>query len=155
MARRRTRNLRYGFLALVISMVLWGMAHGSSSVERGYDVPIAFDELADDLVITDQSVDEINVRVLGSRASLRNLSPSKLEYVINVSGVKPGVAVYEVDVSRLVMPRGARIVSRSPARINAKFERRGRKSVRIRPDLEGEPAEGFAMGAVCFGCRRW
>jgi YbbR domain-containing protein len=148
MARRRIRNLRYGLLALVISTVLWGMAHGSSSVERGYDVPIAFDELADDLVITAQSVDEINVRVLGSRASLRNLSPTKLEYAINVSGVKPGVAEYEVDVSRLVMPRGARIVSRSPARVNVKFERRGRKSVRIRPDLEGQPAEGFVMGAV-------
>ncbi len=148
MARRRTRNLRYGFFALFISTVLWGMAHGSSSVERGYDVPIAFDELADDLVITAQSVDEINIRVLGSRASLRNLSPSKLEYAINVSGVKPGVAEYEVDVSRLVMPRGARIVSRSPSDVNVKFERRGRKSVRIRPDLEGDPAEGFVMGEV-------
>ncbi len=148
MARRRTRNLRYGFFALFISTVLWGMAHGSSSVERGYDVPIAFDELADDLVITAQSVDEINIRVLGSRASLRNLSPSKLVYAINVSGVKPGVAEYEVDVSRLVMPRGARIVSRSPARVNVKLERRGRKSVRIRPDLEGDPAEGFVMGEV-------
>ncbi len=148
MARRRTRNLRYGFVALFISTVLWGMAHGSSSVERGYDVPIAFDELADDLVITAQSVDEINIRVLGSRASLRNLSPSKLEYAINVSGVKPGVAEYEVDVSRLVMPRGARIVSRSPSDVNVKFERRGRKSVRIRPDLEGDPAEGFVIGEV-------
>ena len=87
MARRRTRNLRYGLLALVISTVLWAMAHGSASVERGYDVPIAFAELADDLVITAQSVDEINIRVLGSPASLRNLSPSKLEYKVNVSGV--------------------------------------------------------------------
>ena len=148
MARRRTRNLRYGLLALVISTVLWAMAHGSASVERGYDVPIAFADLADDLVITAQSVDEINIRVLGSPASLRNLSPSKLEYKVNVSGVKPGVAEYEVDVSRVSMPRGARIVSRSPARVNVKFERRGRKSVRIRPDLEGDPAEGFVMGEV-------
>jgi YbbR domain-containing protein len=86
--------------------------------------------------------------VLGSRAALRNVSVGNMEYAVEVSGGKPGPAVYEVDVSRIDLPRGARIVSRSPARIDVKFERRGRKSVRVRPDLEGEPAGGFLVAGV-------
>jgi hypothetical protein len=98
MARRRRKNLRYAVLAIVISLILWSIAHGSSSVERGYDVPLVFKDLPDTLVITDQSDEEINVRVLGSRVALRNVSPSKMEYVLDVSGAKAGRTLHEVDV---------------------------------------------------------
>jgi YbbR domain-containing protein len=148
MARRRRKNLRYAVLAIVISLILWSIAHGSSSVERGYDIPLVFHNLPDTLVITDQSDEEINIRVLGSRVALRNLSPRNMEYVIDVSGAKTGRTLHEVDVSRLDMPRGVRIVSRSPAQIDVNFEARGRRIVRIRPDLEGEPAEGFELTSV-------
>jgi YbbR domain-containing protein len=129
-------------------MVLWGMAHGTSSIERGFDIPVVFHGISEKVVITEQSADVVNIRVLGSRAALRNVSVGNMEYAVEVSGGKPGPAVYEVDVSRIDLPRGARIVSRSPSRIEVKFERRGRKSVRVRPDLEGEPAEGFLLAGV-------
>ena len=148
MPRRRSRNFRMGLLALVISTILWGIAHGSSSVERGLDIPISFHDLPDDLVITGQSTDQVNIRVRGSRAALRNLSPAKLEYVVDVAGAKPGLAAYEVDVSRFDLPRGANVVSRSPATLEVEFERRGRRAVRIRADIEGDPAPGFLMGEV-------
>lgn len=149
MARRRSgRNLRYALLAIVISMVLWAISHGGSSVERGYDVPITFEALPEDVVITDQSDADINIRVLGSRAALRNLSPRDMEYVLNVSGAKPGHTVHEVDVTRIDVPRGTRIVSRSPSQIEVSFERRGRKKVRVKPDVVGEPAEGFKLERV-------
>jgi len=148
MARRRKKNLRYAVLAIVTSLMLWSIAHGSSSVERGYDIPVVFHDLPDTLVITDQSDEDINIRVMGSRVALRNLSPRKMEYVVDVSGAKPGRTVHEVDVSRLDLPRGVRIVSRSPAQIDVRFEARGRRIVRVRPDLEGEPAQGFALTSV-------
>jgi YbbR domain-containing protein len=71
-----------------------------------------------------------------------------MEYVVDVSGAKIGRTVHEVDVSRLDPPRGVRIVSRSPAQIDARFEARGSKTVRIRHDLEGEPAAGFVLTSV-------
>lgn len=145
---RRGPGLRLGFLALVIAMVLWGMAHGTSSIERGFDIPVVFNGISEKVVITEQSADMVNIRVVGSRAALRNVSVGKMEYPVEVSGGQPGPAVYEVDVTRIQLPRGARIVSRSPSRIEVKFERRGRKSVRVRPDLEGEPAPGFLLAGV-------
>jgi YbbR domain-containing protein len=148
MASRGTRNLRTGFLALAISTVLWGIAHGSSSVERGIDIPVSFRNLPDDLVITGQSSDEVNIRVRGSRAALRNLSPAQLQYVVDVAGAKPGLSAYEVDVSRFDLPRGTNVVSRSPASLEVEFEGRGRRSVRIRADVEGEAAVGYLMGEV-------
>ena len=144
--------LRLGtlLLAWAIAMVLWGMVHGTSSIERGVDIPIVFDGISQDLVLVDQSARAVNIRVMGSRAALRDVGPSKIEYHVDVSGAQRGEAVYEVDPGRIEeqLPTGARIVSRSPASLEVKFARRGRKSVRVRADLAGEPAEGYNVAWV-------
>lgn len=136
-------------LSVTIAMILWGMAHGTSSIERSVDVPVVFDGVPPDLVITGTSVDAVNVRISGSRAALRNL-PLQLDYRIDVSEAKPGPAVYEVDASSVDedLPRGARVVSRSPSSIEVDFEQKGRKALRIRADVEGEPAEGYVISSV-------
>ncbi len=144
----RAFQIRYALLALVISAVLWGMSHGSSKIERGFDIPVAFEGIPEDLVITEKSTQVINIRVLGPRAALRDISPNKMEYAVNLEGAKPGKAVYLVDETTLEMPDNARILSRSPATIELEFERWGRKSVRVVADLEGEPAEDFVFSEV-------
>ena len=113
----RAYQIRYGLLALVISGVLWGMAHGSSRIDRGFDIPVAFVGMPEELVITRKSTAEINIRVLGQRAALRDIAAKDLEYEVNLEGAKPGNAVYLVDETTLVLPQGTRILSRSPATI--------------------------------------
>lgn len=144
----RAYQIRYGVLALVISTALWGMSHGSSKIERGFDIPVAFVGMPEELVITRKSTEVINIRVLGPRAALRDISTKDLEYAVNLEGAKPGNAVYLVDETTLVMPQGARILSRSPATIELDFEGKSRKSVRVTADLVGEPAAGFVFTEV-------
>lgn len=141
-------NLRFKLLAIVIAVFLWVVARGSSNVERGFDIPVALDGLAEELVVVDQGADVVNVRLSGTRVALRKFDPEKLEYTVDVSGAKPGRADYEVDLSRFELPRGARIVSRSPGRIELAFERRAAKPVKVRADLEGRPAPGYRVRGV-------
>jgi YbbR domain-containing protein len=146
----RMANLRPGalLLALVIAVILWGLAHGASSIERAYDVPIELQSISEDLVVTDQTPKHINVRIMGSQAALRNVASGNLRYPIDVSGSNPGDADFEVDVSQIDLPRGARIVSRSPSRIFIHFEPRGRKAVGIRVDTSGELPDGYILERV-------
>ncbi len=147
---RRASDLWLLILAAMIASFLWLLAHRSTSIERGYDVQIAFHDVPEQLVVTDQSVDVVNIQVQGSRAALRQVSAAKMEYALDISGARPGPAVYSVDRARLdeQLPRGTSVVSRSPASIEVTFERRGRKSVKIEPDVVGEPAEGFVVSEV-------
>lgn len=154
MARRGGQNLRYGFLAIVISMVLWGIAHSGSKTQKEYDLPVVFDGLPDNLVITDQSTNKINVRVRGSRAAFRNAKFGEMEYVEDVAGGKPGRARYEVNDQKLEKPRGLQIVGLSPSDISVRFERRGRKNVKIRPEVVGELPEGYTLGEVSIEPQR-
>jgi YbbR domain-containing protein len=138
----------YALLALMISAVLWGMSHTSSQIDRGFDIPVVFHGLPDNLVLTSQSTQVVNIRVLGPRAALREISPTEMEYPVNVEGARVGAAVYQVDESLLELSDGVRIISRSPSVIDVTFESRGRKSVRVNVEVSGEPAPGFAIGGI-------
>jgi YbbR domain-containing protein len=135
-------------MAIAISMGLWVIAHGERDSEQNFDIPVALHGLPDDMVVTEQSETEINIRVQGSRATLRNVTSTSMEYPLNLEGVKSGPAIYDVEASHIEAPRGIKVVSRSPARIDLLIEPRGRKNVRIRPDVEGDPADGFVTGDV-------
>jgi YbbR domain-containing protein len=154
MARGRAKNLRYALLAVVISMALWGIAHGGSKTLKEYDLPVVFDKLPDNLVITDQSTNKINVRVQGSRAAFRNAEFGEMEYVEDVAGGKPGRARYEINDQRLDTPRGLQIVGLSPSELSVRFERRGRKNVKIRTEVEGELPEGYTLGSIAIEPQR-
>jgi YbbR domain-containing protein len=145
-----TLRIHFGTLLLstLIALALWGMAHGTSSIERSIDVPVVFHQVADEIVITGQSASAVNVRVLGSRAALRNLSAMTVEYPVVLRDAQPGPAVFEVDESRIDMPRGARVVSRSPSRLEITLEGKGRKQLKVRPDLEGDAAEGHIISRI-------
>jgi len=141
-------NLGYKVLAIVIALFLWLVARGSSSVERGFDIPVVLQGVPDELVVVDQGADVVNVRLLGTRSALRNFNPEQLEYPLEISEAKPGQADFEVDLSRFDLPRGARVVSRSPSRIELSLERRIAKTVKVKPDLDGQPAEGFRVTKI-------
>jgi hypothetical protein len=137
-------------LSFAIASVLWVMARGTASIERGVDIPVVFAGVPEQLVITDRSTGVINIRVRGTPAALRSVGPSEQQYRVDVSGAKPWELVHEGDASLIdeQLPRGALVTSRSPAVIEVEFERRGRKAVHVRVELEGEPAEGFEVVAV-------
>ena len=75
---RRYPSVRPGLflLALAIAVVLWGIASGTSNAEKGFDIPVILDRLPENLVITDQSIDNVNVRVMASQAVLRGVNPT-------------------------------------------------------------------------------
>ncbi len=147
---RRASDLWLFVLAAVTASFLWLVAHRSSTDQKGYDIPVRLQGVPDTLVVTDQSADVVNIQVRSTAASHREISSTRIEYEVDVSGAKPGPALYEIDQGLILeqLPRGSQITSRSPASIEVSYERRGRKSVQIRPDLEGEPAEGFVLQEV-------
>jgi len=141
-------NLGYKLLAAGVALLLWGVSHGTDPIERGFDVPTALQGVPDHLVVTDQSSDAVNIRVKGSRAALRSLSVADIQYVVDLSGARAGGTEHEIDAESVKLPKGAKIVSRSPSTIDFTLEPRGTKAVRVRVDLAGEPAPGYAVAGV-------
>lgn len=143
-------NLRLKILALVIAVFLWIVAHlsGSAHVERPFDVPVVLTGLSTELVVSSRSTDKVNVTVAGPRSAIRKIVADKMEYVIDVSQARPGEARFDVDLSQLEMPRGTRIIGRSPAQISIQFEKRKNKSVPVQVEQTGALAPELRLTKV-------
>lgn len=152
----RFQNLRPGVLvlALAISVFIWAVAQGTSSIQQSFDVEVELVGVDEALVVTDQSSDSINVRLRGSRAALRNVEVGELKYRVDARGGKPGVAVYEVDVESIPHPTGTSFVGYAPAQLEVRFEKRGHKTVPVRAETEGSPAPGYHLAGVIVAPER-
>ncbi len=147
-AVRPFQNWLYKLSAFLIACVLWAAAQGVRSVEESLDVPIAIVELPSDVVVVDQSAREVNVRVSGSRAALRRAEKELLHYPLSLAGMQPGEARVNVDIERLLLPRGARVSARSPSSVAFRLDTRASKQVSVRVELAGEPQAGFRVKEV-------
>ena len=141
-------NFFYKVIALLIAVVLWSTAQGFRSVEQGLDLPIAIENVPPDLVVISRSVDEINVRIKGSLAAVRSAKKQLVHYPISLQGAKPGQRTYPVTDDRLSLPRGARILARSPSTVVLEIESVTTKRVPVRVDVVGEPPEGYRIASV-------
>lgn len=143
-------NIRYAFAALLVALLLWVVAHSTSPVERPFDLPVRAADIPDELVVTGQNYDRVNIHVRGSRAALASLSASDLEYVADLSTAAPGDLSQEVDVTKIerTLPRGAEIVSRLPVSIDFVLERKHTRSVKVQADVTGTPAQGYELGTI-------
>ena len=147
---RGFQNLTYKILALLFAVLLWGAAQGIESVEQSLDLPIALENVPDDVVVVDQSSSEVNVRIVGSRAAVSRALRVVTRYPISLTGVRPGEARVGVELDRLsdLLPRGARPTARSPSSVTVRLEPRARKRVRIKANLVGEVPEGYRLIGV-------
>jgi YbbR domain-containing protein len=149
----RLIDLRLAVVALVASVLLWGFSRSTATQERGFDIPVVPSHITDDLILTGRSSDAVDIRVRGSRGALRRV-PVDLEYEVDLSGAKPGTTSREVDLTALDVGRGAQIVSRSPTQLEFTLERKISRRMEVRPQVVGQPADGFVVGDVRATPRR-
>jgi YbbR domain-containing protein len=141
-------NLLYKVVALLIACVLWAAAQGVTDAEQSFDIPVQVDNVPENLVVVEESAHEINLRVIGSRAALRQVAKNLQHYPVSLEGAKPGEARLPVSREQITMPRGARIAARSPSTLVYTLETVAAKTVPVRPDLVGELPAGLRIAKV-------
>lgn len=110
---------------------------------RSFNVPIAFVELPQNLIITRANRDAVNVRLRGRVSQLRLLSSENLEATLDLSGSKEGELSTRITPQSLNVPQGVEVLSIEPDRIVFELEPRRQKQVPIRPFFVGELPPGY------------
>lgn len=143
-------NFRYKLLSLVIAAFIWFIAQGQNDTERSIEIPLVLKGLPEHLVATEVSADSLHMRIRGSRSALRNLETNAPEYVLEAASVRAGEAEFRIDLASFErrLPRGTTILQYSPANVDARFEPRHQRRVRVRPVLSGDPAVGHQIREI-------
>ena len=144
-----TRNVPLKALALVMAFGLWAFVNfGERDTEEALKVPVQFRNIPARLMITSPRVDFVDVRVVGPRTLLGRIDHNQLAIPLDFSGARPGPAFFTVNVDRLNLPRGVRVVRVTPAQVTVTLERVRRKIVPVQLRIDGDPPEDFRVVAT-------
>ncbi len=142
--RRDTWLLRIA--ALIISIMLWISVLGGKKVEINKTVTLDY-QVPKGLVISNQVPKEVNVRVTGPRAILKEYEQREILLTLKLSD-KVGDYAPKVDEGALDLPLGIKLLSISPSTIPIRIEKIIPKRVPIRAVFSGQLEDGIKIVSI-------
>jgi YbbR domain-containing protein len=88
------------------------------------------------------------VRLRGSSAVLGRIEPREIVAVLNLTAARPGSRMFHMLKEDVRAPYGIEVAQIVPGTLALDLEKSGRRTVPIKPVLDGDPAPGFVTGRV-------
>lgn len=136
-------NIGLKFLALIIALGLWVAGH--RDIERAIEAPVEFRNIPPDLMVTDNRVDYVVLRLMGPRTLVSTLEAQKLRISLDLAGAKAGSASYPLAADELNIPRGVTIARITPPVIHLRLEPVGKRTLPVSVRLSGKPMAGYTV----------
>jgi YbbR domain-containing protein len=141
-------HLGLKFVSIGLAALLWAAVSGEQTVERSLRIPLEFTNLPAQLEVVGDAPTVVDVRVRGSSGALNRVSPGELVAVLDLRSARQGQRLFHLDGEDVRTPFGVDVVQVNPSTVPIAFELSGSKTVPVVPTVEGDPADGFAVGTV-------
>ena len=148
MAYHPFRNPGLKIMALLLAFALWVTVAGEQNVERTMRVPLELRNKPANLEILGDPPITIDVRVLGSSTLLSRMDAGEVVAMLDLIGARPGSRLIHIRTDEVRVPYGVRVLQLTPATVSLELEESARRTVPIRPAIEGDPEPGFVPGTV-------
>lgn len=135
-------------VSLLIALALWVRVVGFENSQEQYKAVLELVNLPKELVLVGTIPDSVSVRLLGPRAVMAGIDKEALRVTVDLTGMREGLAAYEVLPARMSLPRGVAVTQLSPSTIALQADRKIKKRLPVVPRLLGPPAEGFSISGV-------
>jgi YbbR domain-containing protein len=136
-------NFGLKVLALVIAVGLWIAGHRDT--ERALEVPVEFRNLPADLVVLDNRIDYVVLRLMGPRTLVSTIDSDDLRLLIDLTGAKSGAVSYPLGASSFNIPRGVSVARITPPVVHLRLEPVVHRSLPVSVKLAGKPAAGYQV----------
>jgi YbbR domain-containing protein len=141
-------HLPLKLISLGLAILLWYVIAGEKTSEMGLSVSVELQNFPQDLELTGEPVNAVEVRLRASPGIIQRLGPGDVSARIDVKGATEGERFVHLTGDSIRVPFGVQVVKISPAIITLNFERTQQKSVPIRPRILGRPASGHEVAEV-------
>jgi len=148
MAYHPFRNLGLKFLSTLVAVLLWLVIAGERVVERVMRAPVEFQNLPAGLELVGNPPDTVEVRLRGSSGALSRLAAGDMSAVLDLTTARPGRRLFHITQNHVNVPYGLEIVQVGPSTLMMEFEPTGIRQVRVEPDVDGRPANGYEVTKV-------
>ena len=143
------RGLTLKLFAVALAVALRFIVAGDPIVERGFRVPLEFENLPGSVEIMGDPPETVEVRVRGSSGVLRRLEAGDVVAIVDLGSGRLGDRLFDMMEGGVRAPFGVEVAQVIPSTVSLRLEVEGApRLVPIVPVTEGEPAAGFVVGGV-------
>jgi YbbR domain-containing protein len=139
-------NLGLKVLALIIALGLW--LAGQRDIERSIEVPVEVRNLPAGLMLTDNRVDFVVLRLSGPRRLVSTFDAETLKLPLDLSAAKPGSATFPLSSSSLNIPRGVTVARITPPLVNLRIEPVLRRVLPVSVRFTNKLPETFEIASI-------
>ncbi len=132
-------------ISFVLAVVTWAIVNSSQTVKESRRVRLQYVQLSPNLVFHRVPLSDLRIEVFGPLREIRALKPEDLFYVVDLSGVGPGIKRIEVDPELIKRPFDVEIFNIAPRSFNVQLEEKVSRSFPVRVSFVGRPADGQSM----------
>src|SRR5689334_5009868 len=144
-------NFGLKVLALIIALGLWLAGHRDS--ERAIEVPVEFRNIPQDLMVMDNRIDYVVLRLMGPRTLVSTLDSQTLKLSLDLAGAKSGSASFPLGADDFNVPRGVAIGRITPPVIHLRLEPVVKRMLPVTVRLSGKPTAGYVIGETAANPR--
>lgn len=148
MAMKGFAHLGLKIVSVSLAALIWLLVSGEQVVERALRIPIEFTNLPPQLELVGETPNVVDVRVRGSSGALARVATGELVAVLDLRSARAGRRLFHLTGADVRAPFGVEVVQVAPSSLPMSFEPSGTRVVRVVPEIEGNPAPGFAIGTV-------
>ena len=116
------RDFSLKVLAIIIAVFLWLSVTDERIIERGFEVPLEFENVPGTLRIAGDPPDAVRVRLRGSADVVSGVESDDLAAVLDLSGGSPGRHAFDMFAGRVRTPSGIEVTSVVPATVSLVLE---------------------------------
>lgn len=142
-----TNNLWLKVASLVIGITLWFFVILSSQFEVSMDVPVVFTNIPPSLDIVEYPK-TVRVSIEGQERLIENLNQNELSAVVDMEQTKEGKVFFTLSKDNIILPKMLSVNSIEPETIGVKIETLQKKTVAVKPAVEGLPEKGFTITGI-------
>jgi YbbR domain-containing protein len=136
-------NVGLAVLSFIIALGLWIAGH--RDIERAIEVPVAFRNIPSDLMVLDNRVDYVVLRLSGPRTLVSTLDADDLKLLVDLYGSKPGSLSFPLGPSAFNIPRGVTVARITPPIIHLRLDPVIKRELPVSLKLSGKPLAGYKI----------
>ncbi len=140
------KDLWLKIFSLVFAIFLWMSIVGGESAEELFVVPLTIRNIPENMIISSDVIDFVNVQVRGQRALLKTLRPRQINIGLNLQDAVEGENNVTLFPEEATLPDGLSVVRINPSQLTIKMDRLHDKVLPVVPTFMGTPASGYEMG---------
>jgi YbbR domain-containing protein len=135
-------------LSLLLAIALWFAVSGEERTETTLNMALELVNLHQHLMVTSEVPPALQVRVVGPRSIINNLSQTRLTETMDLAHYKSGRHTFYLGPNSFALPRGVQVIRIQPNPINLTLSATITQTLPIKPVIENNPPQGYQVVSV-------